>query len=70
MTHFAGSGCHPGGSDPFVDRHDCGCTPKASLPVGESGVAETPFTYEQALAWLTSHPAAEPHFVRFQNLVW
>jgi hypothetical protein len=36
--------------------------------VGESGVAETPFTYEQALAWLTSHPAAEPHFVRFQNL--
>jgi len=30
-------------------------------------VAETPFTYEQALAWLSSHPAAEPHFMRFQN---
>jgi len=35
--------------------------------VRECGVAETPFTYEQALAWLTSHPAEEPHFMRFNN---
>ena len=55
MTHQ-----HPRGS-----RHDYDGT--GALPVGELGVAETPFTYEQALAWLSSHPAAEPHFVRFQN---
>ena len=55
MTHQ-----HPRGS-----RHDYDGT--GALPVGELGVAETPFTYEQALAWLLSHPAAEPHFVRFQN---
>jgi hypothetical protein len=30
-------------------------------------VAETPFTYEQALAWLSSHPAAEPNSMRFEN---
>jgi hypothetical protein len=30
-------------------------------------MAATPFTYEQALVWLSSHPAAEPHFMRFQD---
>ena len=55
---------HPGGSHPLVDMT---ATARVSLLVGESGVADTPFTYEQALAWLSSHPAAEPHFMRFQN---
>jgi hypothetical protein len=29
-------------------------------------MAESPFTYEQALAWLSAHPI-EPHPIRFQN---
>jgi hypothetical protein len=30
-------------------------------------VGETPFSYEQAVAWLSSHPMEEPHFTRFQK---
>jgi hypothetical protein len=55
---------HPGAVKPLVDTTT---TAQVSLPVGELGVAETSFTYEQALAWLSSHPATEPHFMRFQN---
>jgi hypothetical protein len=35
--------------------------------VREWGVAETPLTFEQAVAWLSSHPVDEPHFIRFNN---
>ena len=52
---------HPRGS-----RHDYDGT--GALPVGEFRGGRNPRSrMSRQLAWLLSHPAAEPHFVRFQN---